>query len=105
MSNAETCFENELREKMLQAQKECKYNPTRFLQMLAQYGGVGTAKRLIRTGIATGRPSDGYVTLYILNRLDLSMENSVIKSEYISLFTFEEITYCKCLLERSGQQI
>ena len=32
-------FEEELREKMIQAKKECKYNPTRFNQMLAQYGG------------------------------------------------------------------
>lgn len=27
-------FEEELREKMIQAKKECKYNPTRFNQML-----------------------------------------------------------------------
>lgn len=32
-------FENELKDKMLRAKKECKYNPTRFNQMLAQYGG------------------------------------------------------------------
>ena len=43
-------FENELKDKMLRAKKECKYNPTRFNQMLAQYGGVETAKRLISNG-------------------------------------------------------
>lgn len=102
MPDVETSFEIELREKMLRAQKECKYNPTRFLQMLAQYGSIDTAKRLIRTGIATGRPSDGYVTLYTLNRLDLSMENSVVKPDYMALFTSEEIAYCKSLLEQSG---
>ena len=31
--------------KMYRAKKEYKYNPIRFNQMLARYGGVGTAKR------------------------------------------------------------
>ena len=32
---------------MRRAKKELRYNPTRFIQMLAQYGGVETAKKLI----------------------------------------------------------
>ena len=92
-------FENELKDKMLRAKKECQYNPTRFIQMLSQYGGVDTAKRLIASGIASGNPSDGYTTLYICGRLDLTMEQSVCKLEYQSLFTTEEIGYCKQLLE------
>ena len=36
-------FEEEIRAKMLHAKKECRYNPTRFNQMLAKYGGVETA--------------------------------------------------------------
>lgn len=40
-------FEEELKLKMFRAKKECKYNPTRFNQMLATYGGVETAKQLI----------------------------------------------------------
>lgn len=47
-------FEEELREKMIQAKKECKYNPTRFNQMLAQYGGVETARRLIASAQKNG---------------------------------------------------
>lgn len=92
-------FENELKDKMLRAKKECQYNPTRFIQMLSQYGGVDTAKRLIASGIASGNPSDGYTTLYLCGRLDLTMEQSVCKLEYQSLFTTEEIDYCKQLLE------
>lgn len=91
-------FENELKDKMLWAKKECKYNPTRFNQMIAQYGGVETAKRLIARGITTGNPSDGYTTLYLCNRLDLTMEHSVCKLEYRDLFTAEEIHYCNDLL-------
>ena len=92
-------FENELKDKMLRAKKECRYNPTRFNQMLSQYGGVETAKRLIASEIASGNPSDVYTTLYLCGRLDLTMEHSVCKPEYQRLFTIEEINYCKQLLE------
>ena len=41
---------------------------------------------------------DGYTTLFLNSRLDLTMEHSVCKPEYHELFTEEEITYCKSLL-------
>lgn len=91
-------FEKELKIKMLRAKKECKYNPTRFNQMLAAYGGVETAKRLISNARKTGNTSEGFSTLFICRRLDLSMEDSVCKSEYAPLFTDEEIAYCKEVL-------
>ena len=87
-------FENELKDKMLRAKKECKYNPTRFNQMLARYGGVETAKRLIANSMATGITSDGFTTLLLCGRLDLTMEHSVCKPEYRELFTADEIRYC-----------
>lgn len=93
-------FEEELKEKCYRAKKECKYNPTYFNQMLAELGGVGTAKRLIEKGIKTGNPSDGYTTLFICQRLDLTMEDSVSNEKYASLFTKEEIDYCMRLLGR-----
>ncbi len=98
MNELERKFEAELIDKMQRAKKECKYNPTRFNQMLARYGGTETAKRLIQNGIATGQTSDGFTTLYMCNRLDLTMEDSVCKLEYRSLFAPDEIDYCKELL-------
>ncbi len=92
-------FEEELKDQMVRANKECKYNPTRFNQMLAEYGGVETAKRLINNAITTGKVSDGFTTLCLCNRLDLSMEHSVCKPEYKPLFTQEQIIYCKELLK------
>ena len=91
-------FEEELKLKMLRAKKECKYNPTRFNQMLATYGGVETAKRLISNARKTGNTSEGFSTLFLCGRLDVSMEDSVCKVEYASLFTDEEIAYCKEVL-------
>ncbi len=91
-------FEEELRAKMIQAKKECKYNPTRFNQMLAQYGGVETARRLI----ASARLSEGLSALWSCGRLDLSMEESVCKPEYAALFSETEIMYCKNILRELG---
>lgn len=90
-------FEEEIRDKMRRAKKECKYNPTRFIQMLAEYGGVKTAKKLIEDAIK-GETLDGFTTLLICGRLDLTMEDSVCKPEYQSLFSPEEIEYCKKVL-------
>lgn len=83
---------------MFLAKKECNYNPTRFHQMINNHGGVETAKRLIAQAQKTGNTSDGFTTLYLCDRLDLTMENSVCKEEYRSLFTADEIAYCKMVL-------
>lgn len=96
-------FEEELREKMIQAKKECKYNPTRFNQMLAQYGGVETARRLIASAQKTGNLSEGPSTLWSCGRLDLSMEESVCKPEYAAPFSETEIMYCKNILRELGR--
>lgn len=98
MDSLEKKFAEELKINMLRAKKECKYNPTRFNQMLVRYGGVETAKRLIATAMNTGQTSEGLATLHLCGRLDLSMENSVCKPEYKSLFSNEEIAYCQEVL-------
>ena len=93
-------FESELKDKMFLAKKECRYNPTYFNQMLAEIGGVATAKRLIGKAIATGKTSDGFTTLLLNGRLDLTMEDSVCNPEYHDLFEQFEIDYCKNILGR-----
>lgn len=91
-------FEEELKDKMVRAKKECRYNPARFNQMIARHGGVATAKQLIENSIRTGHTSDGYTTLLLCGRLDLTMEDSVCKSKYKQLFSEQEISYCRELL-------
>ena len=87
-----------LKIKCAEQKKECRYNPTRFNQMLLKYGAVETAKRLIANSKETGTVSDGFTTC---GRLDLTMEHSVCKKEYQSLFTSAEIAYCEELLKPS----
>ena len=91
-------FQEEVENKMFRAKKECHYNPIRFNQMIKDYGGVETAKRLIANAMKKGHTSDGFTTLFLCGRLDLTMEHSVCKPEYASLFTEKEIAYCKEVL-------
>ena len=66
--------------------------------MLARYGGVETAKRLIANSMATSITPAGFTTLFLCGRPDLTMEHSVCKPEYRELFTADEIRYCNALL-------
>ena len=97
-------FQQELVDKMYRAKKECNYNPTRFNQMLARYGAIDTAKRLINESIRTGNPSDGFTTLFLCGRLDLTMEDSVCDPQYAGFFSKEEIAQCKRLLGRAYER-
>ena len=80
------------------AKIECGYNATRFLQMVANDGGLTTAHKLL----ATPQPSDGFVTLWQNQRLDLTVEALILKPEYASLFTHEERIIARERLEAYG---
>ena len=99
MAALEQEFRLELEDKMRRAKKECQYNPTRFNQMLAKYGAVETAKRLISSARKSGTVSDGFTTLYLCGRVDLTVEDSVCQEKYRPLFSPDEIAYCEELLK------
>lgn len=80
------------------ANVESNYQPTYFLKMVSELGGVETAKRLLKTPNA----QQGFGTLQKLGRLDLSMEAHVIKPEYATLFSDAEIDEARERLERQG---
>ena len=75
---------------------EFDYYPTRFLQMVDDYGGVEAARRLI------GRMTDGFTRLYCEGRLDLSVEAVVIQPQWQPLFSEEEIAQARQRLEDVG---
>jgi hypothetical protein len=67
--------------------KRLGYIPTYFIRMLDQYSGVETAKRLLAQVVV----QEGLMKLWELGALNISMEASVIKEKYCSLFTEDEI--------------
>ena len=98
MTEAERKFAFEMRDIYETAKKECGYNATRFLQLVAEKGGVTAAKQLIRKSGGT----DGFATLWECGRLDLSVEVAVLKEEYKELFTDEEKEMCRNRLLEYG---
>lgn len=62
------------------------YRPTELLRMLGEHGGIETARRLIR-GTATA----GFGKLWEKQRLDLSVEALILRSEWRLLFSDEEL--------------
>lgn len=91
MSNLEAEFNNDMRGIYKRAKKECNYVATRYLQMLNEYGGLKTGKKLL----AEKKIHEGLVNLYMYNRLDLTVEALVLEKKYKSLFTDEEIKTAK----------
>jgi hypothetical protein len=84
-------FHEELLFAAERAKNEVHYNPTRFLQMLANHGGVQTARLLINAP----RESEGYSKLWVEKRLDLSVEAIVHDhARWHPLFTKEELEKC-----------
>lgn len=69
------------------AKAEADYPATIFYKMVADKGGLETAKTLIKAS----KPSDGYAALWERGRLDLTVEAEVIENErWHQLFTPEE---------------
>ncbi len=81
------------------ADKELKYKPTAFFQMLNKHRGVETAKRLINAP----QVSDGYTKLWELGRLELTVEAVVFDNkQFHELFTEAEINRCEKRLSDYG---
>lgn len=91
MSQLELDFYKEMLNIYEQADIQCNYRATRFKQMVAENGGVITAKKLISKNGGT----EGFLRLWECNRLDLSIEALVLKDKYKELFTNEERRICK----------
>ncbi len=93
-------FEKAMKNVYLLARTEAGYDARYFVGMLSTYGGLGTAKRLL----ATTDASSGFTALYERGRLDLTVEALVIKPEFASLFTDDEIDIARERLWQLGFQ-
>jgi hypothetical protein len=82
------------------AKRELDYNATRFLQMVSQQGGLVTARQLLWSDA----PSDGFTTLWEYHRLDLTVEDHVLRAEFASLFCDADREQARTRLEAYGWQ-
>ena len=78
--------------------KGLDYFANYFKQMLDRHGGVETAKRLLIQGSA----QEGLYRLWELSALELSVEATVLRDEFASLFDEREMAEAKRRLEDLG---
>jgi hypothetical protein len=91
-------FDVAMRQVYIRAKAEAGYDAKLFLGMLSTHGGLGTAKRLL----ATASVSEGFVALWERNRIDLAMENVVLRPEFGALFTEDEREIARMRLREYG---
>jgi hypothetical protein len=77
-------------------------SPSLFERMESDGGGVEFIKRIIHDEITTGDMKSGFKKLeeQIPNRVDLSLEYLVSRPKYESLFTKQEVEFCKKLMTK-----
>jgi hypothetical protein len=68
------------------AKAETGYTAVRFLGLVAEKGGLETARYLLHSPTV----SDGYTALWERGRLDLTVEAVILEPAWRSLFTLEE---------------
>jgi hypothetical protein len=78
--------------------REIGYNPTRFMQMVGNIGGVEAARQLLAGPIA----SDGFTTLWEHQRLDVSVEATALLPWYRELFTDDQLATASRRLSEYG---
>jgi hypothetical protein len=81
----ESTFENELRKAVDICINLYRYRPSYFLQMLDNYGAVGTA---IKLATAT-KFHEGFTKLWEFGRLDLTVEAIMLRTPFNQLFSQE----------------
>lgn len=87
-------FHREMVQLAHRSEREVNYHPTLFIRMVADHGGVETARRLVMSST----PSDGFTTLWEARRLDLTAEALVVLPRYASIFPDE-------VIERARQRL
>ena len=74
------------------AVREARYTPHEFHRMLAERGGLATARDLINRK----KPSDGYTNLYLRGFLRLTVEAVIFDDlKWHPLFSPEELEQCR----------
>lgn len=91
----EAAFEQVLLDAHAEA-RELQYHPTRFLELVKRLGGRGAAKQLLKPG----PPPSGLTRLVLENRLDLSIEDTVLRPEWSGLFDPGELDVARRRLGR-----
>ena len=90
MTTLEKQFTQTLIKNCEEAQKTSAYRGIRFIQTIQKFGGVKTAKEIMRKG----RLSDEFEVLQKAGLIQLTMEALVVDRRFAELFTDDEVNSC-----------
>ena len=97
---ASGAFDRAVLDVIERSRTELRYNPRYFRVMVTQYGALGAARRLL----AAPAVSDGFVTLWERQRLDLTVEALVVDPRFAHLFTDKEREVARKRLDDFGHE-
>ena len=98
MSPLEQKLQQEVLKNCQRAEGEYGCKMTRLIQTIERFGVVKTAQEILRKR----RTSDQFNRLVEVGQIALTMEATLVKGEYASLFTDEEVNACYELLCENG---
>lgn len=75
-----------------------KISPTKILDQIYKYGAIGAANRLIKDG--TEKLQAGFIKMFDIKRLDLTIEHIIQKQKYRVLFSEEILKKAKEKLDK-----
>jgi hypothetical protein len=82
------------------AKAEAGYPANLFLTMVSDLGGLAAARKLLHTSSV----SDGFTALWERKRLDLTVEATVLRPEFMPLFSPDELDIARRRLQQYGYQ-
>lgn len=83
------------------AKNECNYHADRFLQEVRELGGLAVAKERL----SSDTPRNALYRLHELGRLDICIECLVLRTQFMELFTEEELGRARKRLHSLGLEI
>ncbi len=83
---------------MAETAKRMGYTPTRFIQMVQEFGAVNACKRLLNKGIPY---SEGFCRLLAIGLIDWSVESIAVSGQWGHLFTEEEKQVARFRLDKA----
>ncbi|WP_211118005.1 hypothetical protein, partial [Chitinophaga terrae (ex Kim and Jung 2007)] len=96
-------FQERIKESFAKVQAlKISVSPSLLERMQIDGGGVEFVKRILHDEMASGDMKSGFKKLeeHIPHKVELSLEYLVIQPQFISLFTSEEVEFCKKLMAK-----
>lgn len=98
VEDVQRLFSQAMAEVYARAKQEAGYQATYYLEMLHQHGAMETARRLLSSTTV----SNGFTALWERGRLDLTVENVVLRAEFVELFNDDQREVAQRRLEDYG---